>query len=128
MKYVEEINDLKAQRRVLNDMLKESNEERDEALEFIGKQTIRAHKAGLRLQELVTEEELNKVWGNANFGSALKRDVIKYGILKRASGYHNGHTCDCILKELGLISEKTKEPTAKGRDYMWSAFGAGTGH
>jgi len=75
--------------------------------------------------EMITDEEIEKVWGNANFGSMSKRDVIQFGLLKCVSGYHQGHTSRQIITELGLITEKYNI-TKKGRAYLWEAFAYGT--
>jgi len=79
----------------------------------------------MRQFKSVTEEEVEKVWGNANFGSDLnerKMDVVKGALLKWASEYSTGHTAFCILVELGLITEK-KHLTARGRRQLWEFFG-----
>jgi hypothetical protein len=65
-------------------------------------------------QKLITDQELEDVWGSANFGDIAKIDVIKVGLMKVASGYANGHTCDQILQELKLINQ-THKLTKKGQ-------------
>ena len=77
-------------------------------------------------QELITDEQLDAAWGGANFGDMTKREVIRLGTLKCLSGWHQGHTSKTICSELGLINEKYKV-TAKGRAYLWLAFGRRTG-
>ena len=72
-------------------------------------------------QEIITDEEIERVHANADFGSMKKRDVVDQGILKCASGYHQGHTSTQIITEHGLIS-KEYELTAKGRSYLWAVF------
>lgn len=78
----------------------------------------------MSIEEIVTDEELNKAYGNSNFGSLSQRDVLKYAVLKCASGFHQGHTGKSIAQELGLISTKrgSNELTRKGKDYLWYAF------
>lgn len=71
---------------------------------------------------LVTDEELDRAWGGANFGGMSKREVIRLGTLKCLAGWHQGHTSRTICTELGLINDKYKV-TAKGRAYLWLAFG-----
>jgi hypothetical protein len=73
----------------------------------------------------VTQNEINSVWGNANFGSCDKFDVVKYGLLKCASGYYQGHTSKMILMELNLISEDYK-PTTRGKFCLWEWFSNGS--
>lgn len=72
--------------------------------------------------KMVTIEEIDAVWGNSNFGTMSKEDVVKFGLLKCASGYHQGHTSQCILKELGLITEKYNL-TRRGRYCLYEFFG-----
>lgn len=72
--------------------------------------------------EIITNDELEAVHANANFGNVSKRDVVRYGLLKCASGFHQGHTSTQIITEHGLIN-KEYELTAKGRSYLWAAFG-----
>jgi hypothetical protein len=76
--------------------------------------------------ELVTDEELNRVHGNANFGDCSKRDVLRFGVLKCASGYHQGYTSKTICIEHGLITEKNYKLTDRGRKYLWAAFCGGS--
>lgn len=62
----------------------------------------------------------------ANFGSIAPVDVVRFGLLKAACCWHNGSTCDAILKHHGLIRDRKKggkRLTRKGRDYLWNAFG-----
>ena len=74
-------------------------------------------------QNIIRDEELIEAFGNANFGSISKRDVVKFGLLKCVCGYYQGHTSTQIITELGLIN-KEYEITAKGRQYLWLAFEA----
>jgi len=60
----------------------------------------------IKKRKMVTIEEIDSVWGNAHFGSISRTDVVKYGLLKCAGGYYQGHTSKCILEELGLITKK----------------------
>jgi len=73
----------------------------------------------------VTIEEVESVWGNANFGPDLnnrKMDVIRGALLKWASGFSTGHTAFCLLVELGLMTEN-KRLTVRGRQQLWEFFG-----
>jgi len=72
----------------------------------------------------VTEGEVEKVWGNANFGSDLnsrKMDVVKGSLLKWASGFHSGYTAFRLLVELDLMTEK-KRLTVRGKRQLWEFF------
>lgn len=45
------------------------------------------------LKDIVSDEEIEKVWNNADFGEEKdKRHIIALGVLKYASGYHSGST------------------------------------
>ena len=73
-------------------------------------------------EEIISDEEIEKVHANANFGSTKKRDVVNFGVLKCASGYHMGRTSTQICEEHGLI-DGSYALTAKGRSYLWAVFG-----
>lgn len=72
-------------------------------------------------QEIVTKEDIDSVWGNSNFGGISKEDVVKYGLLKCASGWYQGHTSTRILQELGLITKKYVL-TKRGKYCLWEWF------
>ena len=73
-------------------------------------------------EEIISDEEIEMVHAFANFGSMKKREVVDYGVLKCASGYYQGSTSTAIIREHGLIDSKYNL-TAKGRTYLWEAFG-----
>ena len=73
------------------------------------------------LETLISDDELEKAFGNANFGVLSNRDVIKQGLLKCAGRWHQGQTSRTILKELGLIG-KNYTLTKKGGRYLYEAF------
>ena len=70
------------------------------------------------------KKEVNNAWGNSDFGYRSKLHVVRFALLKRASGYSNGHTADCILKELNMITEKLTL-TKKGKYWLWEFFEKG---
>lgn len=74
-----------------------------------------------KTEEIITDEEIDRVHANANFGSMGKRQVVNQGVLKCASGYYQGSTYTQIIKEHGLINERYKL-TPKGKAYLWAAF------
>ncbi len=76
----------------------------------------------MKIEEIISDEEIERVHANADFGNILKRDVVNYALLKAASGYHNGHTAKTIIIEHGLITHKLNL-TKKGKKYLWEAFG-----
>jgi hypothetical protein len=72
------------------------------------------------MKQDIPEEVIDKAFGNANFGSTPKREVIIDTLEKIAQGYHSGHTAMCIVKELGLI-HSSRERTVlseKGINYL----------
>lgn len=72
---------------------------------------------------IITKDEIDSVWGNADFGTMARLDVVKYGLLKAAGGYYQGHTSTCILKELGLIKKTSQtELTFRGRRNLYELF------
>jgi len=86
------------------------------------KKTMEAEMTGFKP---VTLEEVEKIWGNANFGPSLndrKMDVVAGALLKWASGYSSGYTAFSLLVELGLMTEK-KRLTSRGRRQLWAFFG-----
>lgn len=80
----------------------------------------------MKVEQLITDEELNDVFGSSNFGDRSKRDMLKNSLLKTACGYASGHTIKCIMQELGLIGKshmKEMTLTKKGKEYLWEAYG-----
>ena len=51
----------------------------------------------LKPSEIISNKEINNVWGNANFGGYKRRSVVNAALLKCASGYHNGHSPEFCL-------------------------------
>lgn len=69
----------------------------------------------------LTADEVIKAFGSANFGSLSKIKVISQGLLKCATGYHQGATSQRILKDLGLITGDYRL-TERGRQNLWVLF------
>lgn len=76
-----------------------------------------------KVEEIISDEEIERVHANANFGCMSKRDVVNQGVLKCASGYYQGSTSNQIIREHGLVDAKYRL-TKKGRRYLWAAFSA----
>lgn len=73
-------------------------------------------------EKMVTQEEVDAVWCNADFGPALSRmDVVKYGLLKCAGRWYQGRTSTSILEELGLITKGYKL-TLRGSRCLYEFF------
>jgi hypothetical protein len=78
---------------------------------------------GIMMKELVdiiSDERVNDVMCFTDFGLP-HRDVIKYALLKYATGYQTGSTAKYCLIEFGLISQKLVL-TKKGKEYLYFAF------
>ena len=73
-------------------------------------------------KDIISDEEITRVWENANFGSMSKRDVIGETLMKVASGYHSGHTAKCIVSELGLVQASKWELTKRGKAYLYAYY------
>ena len=58
------------------------------------------------VQIIITDQKLAEVFGHADFGKGItKREVVKYALLKIASGYHNGHTSQLIINDKKLKAQ-----------------------
>jgi len=72
----------------------------------------------------LTTEDVEKVWGNANFGPALndnKMELVKVSLLKWACGYTTGYTAWSILDDLGMM-ERYEGLSVKGKKQLWYFF------
>lgn len=69
-----------------------------------------------KLPKLVTLDEANSVWGNANFGDKGfdKLAYIKQALDKESMGYKNGWTITQILIELKLLTPKRRYMSTRG--------------
>jgi hypothetical protein len=76
-------------------------------------------------QDIISDEEIERIHGHANFGDMQKREVVRMGVLKCASGHYQGSTSRRICEEHGLITKKY-ELTTKGKAYLWAAFSGGS--
>ncbi|THJ32382.1 hypothetical protein E8K88_11810 [Lampropedia aestuarii] len=76
---------------------------------------------GAPSEEVVSKEELQKAFTNTNFGTDDHRQLLEVSVLKKAVGYHCGHTITVIMGELGLI-QKSGLPTKKGQRLLQCAF------
>lgn len=74
------------------------------------------------MDEIITDRAIDLVWGNANFGGEPddKRLIVDSALLKKTCGYSNGHTAECIIKELGLVDDHGI--TKIGKAYLYEAF------
>lgn len=80
-----------------------------------------------KTSDIISDDEIERVHANANFGDMSKRDVVDEGVLQYAFGYDTGHTQMTILREHGLLrSSKARsykaDLSAKGKNYLRSMF------
>lgn len=68
-------------------------------------------------EEVVTPQELSAAFSNTNFGGADHRELLHASVLKKACGYHCGHTITCIMKELRLIGDNG-DVLKRGRELL----------
>jgi len=74
------------------------------------------------LAAIISDAEIIRVHGRANFGNMDPREVVNDGVRKTAIGYHCGHTQVCILRAHGLITKSRDMSfdvnlTKKGKRY-----------
>ena len=77
--------------------------------------------------DIISDQALESIYCNADFGAVSRRQVLRLGVLKCASGFSQGHTSKAICEELGLIDSRYVL-TGKGQRYLWAAFGGRTGN
>lgn len=56
--------------------------------------------------QVISEEEVERAFAGTNFGDTDYRGILHTAMLKKACGYHCGHTVTEIMKELRLIGHK----------------------
>ena len=77
---------------------------------------------------IISDQDVARVHGNANFGGMSQRQVIDEGVLKYAFGYTSGSTQMSILIEHGLLRKPRPGSyhstlTLKGQRYLRAVFG-----
>lgn len=78
-------------------------------------------------QEIISDDEITRVHGHANFGAMDPREVVNDGVRKTAVGYHCGSTQLHILREHGLVTKfrpgsSNTDLTKKGKSYARSIY------
>lgn len=74
--------------------------------------------------DIISDADIERVHGNANFGGTDKRRVVNGALLQTVLGFSTGWTAETILREHGLITSRRpgqrKPPalTVKGYDYL----------
>ena len=79
--------------------------------------------------EIISDDQIEVVHGNANFGGMSKRAVVNEGVIKYAIGYTGGSTQVAILLEHGLIRKPRNhgyrsDLTEKGKEYARAVLSA----
>lgn len=72
-------------------------------------------------RDVIPDDELAAAFRNTNFGNADPRKILEASVLKKALGYHCGHTITQIMKRLRLIG-KSDALLVRGRDVLRSAY------
>ena len=70
----------------------------------------------------ITEEVINKAFEGTNFGRNDYREFLGYSVLKKACGWHCGHTITTIMIEMGLITPKGLAPTKLGKMFLSDCY------
>jgi hypothetical protein len=76
-------------------------------------------------QDIISDADVTRVHGHANFGSMTPRDVLADGVWKYSMGYTGGWTQLTILMEHHLITKPKPgsykaDLTVKGKAYLRS--------
>lgn len=72
----------------------------------------------MKIEEMITDKQIEEVFDNTNFGSAIPRDLIQDALLKHVCGFASGHTIEQIIKELNLVT-KGNRITKTGKLYLY---------
>lgn len=76
-------------------------------------------------REMITVDEYNSAFQGTNFGPDPDyKDLVKWGLMKTATGYLPGYTMLCVMRELGLVNQSRLNRclTARGRYCLWGFF------
>lgn len=81
----------------------------------------------MNVQDIVSDKQLEEQFRDTNFGDMSTRDIIRYSLLKYASGYTTGFTARSILISLELLRPLKRHHalTKKGKIYLFEAFSNG---
>lgn len=73
-------------------------------------------------QNTIPEQELEDNFRGTNFGGLDHRKLLESSVLKKAMGYHCGHTITTIMQEMGLINADGKV-LRRGQMVLREAYG-----
>lgn len=72
-------------------------------------------------QDIITDAQIQEVWGNADFGQFSQREIIAKTLLKCACGYTSGKIARYIVEDLGLVTADWKL-SQRGEAYLYAAY------
>lgn len=70
----------------------------------------------------IPDGELTDAFAGTNFGGANHRALLESSVLKKAMGYHCGHTITTIMRDMGLINADGKV-LRRGQMVLREAYG-----
>jgi len=71
---------------------------------------------------IVSDHDLQIAFLGTNFGQRHNsRNLLASSVMKKAVGYHCGHTISCIMEVMLLVDTKGKL-TQKGRDFLYRHY------
>ena len=70
-------------------------------------------------------KEISEAFEGANFGKAPNIHILKFSLLKIASGYSTGYTIKIIMIEMGLVTKGARNLTKLGKRCLWEWFSCG---
>lgn len=70
----------------------------------------------------ITDEVIRGAFKGTNFGRTDYREFLGYSVLKKACGWHCGHTITTIMIEMGLITPKGLAPTKLGKMFLSDCY------
>ena len=70
----------------------------------------------------ITDEVIADAFGGANFGRTDYREFLGYSVLKKACGWHCGHTITTIMVGLNLITPEPHKLTKLGRMFLSDSY------
>lgn len=71
---------------------------------------------------VIPENELEEVFRGTDFGGADHRKLLETSVLKKAMGYHCGHTITTIMQDMGLTNADGKV-LRRGQMLLRDAYG-----
>lgn len=70
---------------------------------------------------VIPDYELGAAFNGTDFGNADHRKLLEASVLKKAMGYHCGHTITTIMQEMGLVGN-SGQVLVRGRMLLREAY------